>query len=198
MAKVKSSSKREHMLNIAKRMFLAGSFDKVSMDQISIHAGVSKNTLYNHFTNKEQLFQTIIENHWEQSTSPRLALDNTNDAKTHLKHFAHQLLAYLYDKETFALFRCLIAASQAFPNLSKRILRNHQAPIHANISQYLEQQHQLSPSLASKKASFLLGMLKEDPFWHVLCGFRPRYTKQALKNHAESVIDDFMQLVPQL
>ena len=45
----------------ARAVFLAKGFDAASMNDIARAAGVSKGTLYVYFSDKEQLFEAIVE-----------------------------------------------------------------------------------------------------------------------------------------
>src|SRR5271169_6014472 len=57
---VPAGRKVESILAAAKRTFLAGGFGAVSMDTIAREAGVSKATVYAHFSGKEDLFGAVI------------------------------------------------------------------------------------------------------------------------------------------
>jgi TetR/AcrR family transcriptional regulator, mexJK operon transcriptional repressor len=57
----KSEEKRQKILNAAADLFLSHGFENTSMDQVAVDAGVSKQTVYSHFGNKEELFSSIIE-----------------------------------------------------------------------------------------------------------------------------------------
>ena len=48
------------VLDAATALFMAQGYGAVSMDAIARAAGVSKATLYAHFSSKDQLFATII------------------------------------------------------------------------------------------------------------------------------------------
>ncbi len=52
---------REHMLYVAKDLFLEEGFERASMDEIAARAGVSKRTVYAHFERKELLYLAVIE-----------------------------------------------------------------------------------------------------------------------------------------
>src|SRR5438132_7670142 len=54
------NSKAESILAAAKRSFLAAGFGAVTMDAIAREAGVSKATVYAHFSGKEELFGAIV------------------------------------------------------------------------------------------------------------------------------------------
>src|SRR3978361_1733983 len=56
----KDLEKRAAILDAAKRLFPHSGFDGTSMDAIAADAGVSKLTVYSHFTDKETLFVAAI------------------------------------------------------------------------------------------------------------------------------------------
>lgn len=55
-----SDKKRLQILDAAEQLFYDLGVEHTSMDQLAQVAGVSKRTVYNHFANKEELFQAII------------------------------------------------------------------------------------------------------------------------------------------
>src|SRR5438132_12992319 len=55
-----TNAKAETILAAAERAFLASGFGAVTMDAIAREAGVSKATVYAHFTGKEELFGAIV------------------------------------------------------------------------------------------------------------------------------------------
>lgn len=54
-------SKRATIVRTATELFLANGFDRTSMDAVAERAEVSKTTVYAHFHDKFELFQTIIK-----------------------------------------------------------------------------------------------------------------------------------------
>jgi TetR/AcrR family transcriptional repressor of mexJK operon len=57
----KSPEKRQLILAAASDLFVTYGFDGISMDKVAEKAGVSKQTVYSHFGNKEELFKFCIE-----------------------------------------------------------------------------------------------------------------------------------------
>ena len=57
----KSEEKRTSIRESAARLFLDEGFERTSMDSIANAAGVSKQTVYSHFENKDELFKSCIE-----------------------------------------------------------------------------------------------------------------------------------------
>ncbi|MPM01492.1 hypothetical protein SDC9_47732 [bioreactor metagenome] len=61
-----TSQKREAILEGAVKVFTKNGFEASSMDSIAEAAGVSKRTVYNHFSSKETLFQAIVADFLKQ------------------------------------------------------------------------------------------------------------------------------------
>ncbi|WEV25420.1 TetR/AcrR family transcriptional regulator [Streptomyces sp. 71268] len=55
------AAKREAILQAAVEIFLREGYDRASVDAIAEEAGVSKQTIYNHFGGKERLFLAAVE-----------------------------------------------------------------------------------------------------------------------------------------
>ncbi|MEF3305497.1 TetR/AcrR family transcriptional regulator [Paenibacillus sp. GYB003] len=57
----KKSKKRDHILQAAERLFLQKGLRAVTIEQIVREAGVSKATLYNHFPDKRQIAESVLD-----------------------------------------------------------------------------------------------------------------------------------------
>ena len=62
----KDPAKRAAILEAAQRLFMRNGYDGSSMDAIAAEAGVSKLTVYSHFTDKETLFSFAVKSRCEQ------------------------------------------------------------------------------------------------------------------------------------
>jgi AcrR family transcriptional regulator len=58
---LRPSARVQHLLEIARQEFVRTGFAKASMDGIARAAGVSKETIYRHFADKEALFRAAVE-----------------------------------------------------------------------------------------------------------------------------------------
>lgn len=54
---------REYIIDKAFDLFLAKSYEAVSISDISNSIGLTKGALYHHFTSKEELFKAVIDKH---------------------------------------------------------------------------------------------------------------------------------------
>src|SRR5262245_13475052 len=82
------SSKRRQILAGARRVFMDMGFDAASMGEIARAAGVSKGTLYVYFTDKNALFEAIVEEISQVHSRIGYELDgNDHDVTTVLTRF---------------------------------------------------------------------------------------------------------------
>src|SRR5258707_15768776 len=104
------SAKALQILDAAGRIFMEQGYGATSMDAVAREAGVSKATLYAHFTNKEQLFGERIaagtRRHSEGLTLPDIA---DKDVRAALIHFGREFLKILLSPQGLAIYRVVIA-----------------------------------------------------------------------------------------
>lgn len=70
---------REHIIQVAGKLFLQSNYDGVSIQDITRAVGMTKGALYHYFTSKEQLFEEVAHNlvgsfHLDFSTLPTHSL----------------------------------------------------------------------------------------------------------------------------
>src|ERR1700694_5297844 len=100
--------KAEMVLDAARRTFLASGFGAVTMDAIAREAGVSKATVYAHFTGKEELFGAIVARLSERRFGgfTAEALDPV-DVEESLSAIARRFLDLVLSPEAIALNRII-------------------------------------------------------------------------------------------
>ncbi|MCU0352891.1 MAG: TetR/AcrR family transcriptional regulator [Cytophagales bacterium] len=59
----KEHDNRERILSAAEELFMRYGFRSITMDEIARHLGVSKKTIYQHFTDKDEIVLQCIANH---------------------------------------------------------------------------------------------------------------------------------------
>ena len=95
MRKIESRKreKRELILLQASELFAGSEFHQVSMEDIAIHAGVGKGTLYNLFASKDDLYFSIIRNRLVQLLD---VLDKTYDQRNDTMRNLRSLILHLH------------------------------------------------------------------------------------------------------
>lgn len=123
------NGKREQILQGAMRVFLHQGYAKTSMDRVAAAAGVSKQTIYSHFQDKEGLFTALIERvtirrfqielgfDASYQTTPTLPLHG--EPAQLLRKLAEIFLHKMSDAEYLSFIRLVIAESARFPQLAK-------------------------------------------------------------------------------
>ncbi|MFT4201183.1 TetR/AcrR family transcriptional regulator [Gordonia sp. (in: high G+C Gram-positive bacteria)] len=117
-----SLRKREAILTAAADAFVLNGFDAVSMDDIAARAGVSKQTAYTHFHNKEKLFLEVIGRQTADAfdaASGELDDLDASDPEARLSRLGSRLLDAVLQPRLIALRRLVIAESRRFPELAQ-------------------------------------------------------------------------------
>ena len=118
------SSERRHreIREAAVGAFLASGYEGATMEEIAVRAGVSKQTVYKHFTDKQHLFADIV-----LSTTDDMRaligliaeeLPATNDLYRDLQQLAETFLVALMQPRVLRLRRLVISSADRFPEIS--------------------------------------------------------------------------------
>ena len=120
----RSSRKRRAILDAAAGVFLRNGYVGTSMDEIAALAGVSKQTVYRHFADKEGLFTGLVLSTIDQVGLPFYedlpALQDTDDLERDLRALARRLIRVVMQPRLLQLRRLVIAEAARFPALGRR------------------------------------------------------------------------------
>ena len=119
----RSARKRQAILDAALEVFLEQGFVGAGMDQVAAAAGVSKVTVYHHFTDKQRLFVAVIEASISEAEAGSRALveelATSTDLPRDLSRFARRHLALVTQPHLVRLRRLIVAESGRFPDLAR-------------------------------------------------------------------------------
>lgn len=112
--RTKKEEKRQAILEIAAQAFRELGFERTSMSEIRTRVGGSKETLYNYFASKEELFFAVMVLSLEvEFDAAHRAIDSTSDdIAESLRHFGESFLSFLYSSEIQALRHLAISESK--------------------------------------------------------------------------------------
>jgi TetR/AcrR family transcriptional repressor of mexJK operon len=116
-----STRKRLAVLHAAKQSFLDVGFGATNLDHVAAAAGVSKMTIYSHFTSKENLFTAVMTEviRTRSAAGPRLeAGADPDEFSETLTAVAIDLVETVRDPEVVGLRRVLIAEQPRHPDLA--------------------------------------------------------------------------------
>lgn len=107
----------------ATALFLRSGYQGTSMEEIATQAGVSKQTVYTHFADKERLFTDLVlgaagraDQFVEQVVA---ALADTRDLEEDLRQVARRYLRTVLRPELVQLRRLVIGEAGRFPELAR-------------------------------------------------------------------------------
>jgi TetR/AcrR family transcriptional repressor of mexJK operon len=112
-------SKHDAITQAASDMFLAEGFERVTLDQIAQRAGVSKQTIYSHFADKEALFKAICTELTEKLTIPLRKSVSEGDLRSTLTRLGEDTLAMMLHPASLDLHRLVMSAAVRFPELGR-------------------------------------------------------------------------------
>ena len=165
---------REHILWVAKEVFLEMGFERASMDEVASRAETSKRSLYAHFESKEKLFLAFVElvrglflgklkTPGEYSEKPAEAL----------VMFCGRYLELLLYKGSIQMCRLCMAETARFPEGAVQYFDVMFTEVQARLSAYLKSEFGLSSRASGEAAQRLLGQVLYPRYLRALFGIDP-------------------------
>lgn len=190
------SAKRDGIVDAAQRLFLRQGYSGTSMDAIAAEAGVAKQTVYNHFGTKEDLFIAIIRSRCVHMT--QLLGDGAEDGAPGevLRRFAYRYFDMLLSDEAIALNRTLMAEIPRMPELGRLWFEAGPARACDTLAAYFQHQRELGRFDMPKPR------IVAEQFFGILGGFvRLRYmampdakpTRKEIEQYVGTAVDTILK-----
>jgi TetR/AcrR family transcriptional repressor of mexJK operon len=113
-------SRREAILDVAKRSFLEEGYAGTTMSGIAAELGGSKGTLWSYFPSKEALFTAVVDRATQEFRRQlTVILNPADEIHTALTRFCDQFLAKITSAEAIALHRLVVGETSRFPELGR-------------------------------------------------------------------------------
>lgn len=154
-------AKREQILQGALQVFLRSGFAGTSMDRVATEAGVSKQTIYSHFQDKEGLFKALIERATiEQFLRVISPGQFHRDPETVLRQIATTYFTKVVpDPNYVPLMRVVISESGRFPELSKLYVETVVKYGRTLLREYFDQHPELNLTDSEAVAQIFFGSM---------------------------------------
>ena len=115
----RSEAVKEVIIDASSRSFREVGYMSASVDSIAKLAGVSKATLYSHFSNKEGLFRATVEAFVAPILEVVPSAKPSADVRDELTKFAQRISNMLLTPEKLEWDRMMVATAKTFPNLAR-------------------------------------------------------------------------------
>jgi TetR/AcrR family transcriptional repressor of mexJK operon len=159
------SGKRERILDAAGKVFRSQGYD-ASMDDIAAAADVAKQTLYNQFGSKEELFRTLVTERSQALRAPLLDAAHAAEPREVLTSLAREYHALLA-ANGIDFMRMLISLAGRFPEMARDFYEIGPAKTLAALAEWIEGEVRLGrlcvadPRLAAEHyLSLILGHIQ--------------------------------------
>lgn len=188
---------RKHVdiLNAAIACFSENGFDNTSMDAIASKANVSKRTVYNHFSSKDNLFTAIVNKLKENaSQAVLLSYDRKESLELQLTHFCQRVIDFHCQTESRALARVLISRFIRAPHLGHEMFGNGKV-FELALTQWIvlaQKDKRLVGFDVCLGVKQLIGMLEGFCVWPQLMLNAPNPNKTQRDQIAESIVAMFL------
>ncbi len=193
----KSKEKREAICAAASGLFLAQGLQQTSMDAVAAEAGVSKQTVYSHFKNKQDLFRSVILGKVTNYHLSEIDLPPGGDLREALVTLGHRYLQLLFDEDVIAMFRVVIGESASHPKIAQLFNETGPEKTIEAVQDFLCKQvegGQLQIDDLRYAAVLFLSMVRGDYQMQFLMSLCPDLREEKKHQHIDKAVHQFLLL----
>jgi len=193
----KDLAKRQAILDAAKNLFVRNGYASTSMDAVAAEAGVSKLTVYSHFTDKETLFSSAVVARCEEQM-PELFFDLHSElpVETLLLNIARSFNRLINSPESIELHRLMVTLGTQDPMLSQIFFEAGPQRILQEMERFLarlEKTGELRFDSARTAAEHFLSLIKGTCNFRLLVGCGELPDDASAERHVRDVVGLFMR-----
>lgn len=193
----KDMSKRAAILEVAKRLFVANGFDRVSMDQIAAEAGVSKLTVYSHFGDKDSLFSAAIRAKCEGQMPETLFQAQEGPLRDRLTEIAHAFFGLVASEDALSMHRMMTIPDACDPHVRDLFWQAGPQRVKDAIAEFFthcRDRGELDIDDFERAASQFLSLIKGDLHMRLLCWMCATPPTEAdTRAHIDATVELFLR-----
>lgn len=190
----KSEEKRESIRAAAADLFLKEGFDRCSMDSIAAAAGVSKQTVYSHFENKDELFRCCIAGKVDMYDL-RVRAEEHKDLESGLASFANGFLRLISDPQAVKMWRLMMSEADCHPHVARLFHDSGPGESLESLAAFLEQHRdRLDTDDFAGAARTFLALTADSYHNRILLGILGEVDDDERREHVARVTKQFLRL----
>ncbi len=151
--------KAKQILQGALPEFLKHGYAGTSMDKVAKSAGVSKQTLYSYYSDKDGLFTALIQDIASEKFQIIWSKPLEGEPETVLRELAYRLLDNVSNKNHLNFSRLILAESDKRPDLSQLFLKTVAKPSIEILTNYFQEQDEFNFADPEATAMIFIGSL---------------------------------------
>lgn len=189
-------AKRGKILNAAIDLFLNQGIEDVTMADVSVKAGVAKQTVYSHFINKENLFQQAMLHAMDNRQLGQLAPDLNTPVEKFLADFAYMMVMAFTSDEGLKIQRIMTNINPSSLKLREIYWQNGPMAIQNMLAEYFKnktKQGEINVVDPDSAAQQFYYMLKARANAKALLGLNNKQEENKLKKYAKSCVELFLK-----
>jgi AcrR family transcriptional regulator len=194
------SSEARHALVIstARDLFLSKGFEQTSIKDITDIAGGSRRDIYEMFTDKECLFDAVLQSLITDIVSPaemKFPAHPGENIAQELRSFGLRLLSSMLHPSAVAIFRQFVSIGAARPEIGRQAYLSGPGVLYRRLSEYLAacaRDGRLQIDDAERTARVFVEMLKGDYQLRALMMNETAFDASDLADHVEKVVALFL------
>lgn len=193
----KQPEKYRDILDAATDLFLEHGFQDVSVTQIMELAECSRETVYRYFDNKENIFQSVIDNQNSSYLNLISSFDvEAEDLRQGILNWSNSLLKMATSEKYIKLRRLVISEMSTRPEHGKlyfKLTFKRGTEALAKFFTAQQKQNRLKNMDPYNLATYFVGMLMYEIMHERLFGLRNPPGNKQIKELTIRVVDDFLE-----
>jgi len=191
--------KKDEVLEIATKLFLEKGYEGASINEMSRRSGISKETVYRHFKNKEQLFAAVIDHELEgfwAALNPLNFEHSEMDMKDVLIKAGSNMIRQLTLPETLALRRIIFFESAHKLEIGKLYFERGPESTYKQLAKYFDVQRAkgyVSHVGSRAMSEYLVAMLLHKLTLIQFCGVEIEFSEKKIARLVRKIVDDFIK-----
>jgi TetR/AcrR family transcriptional repressor of mexJK operon len=192
------SRKRDDILDIASDTFLEKGYVGASVNEMYRQSGISKETFYRYFKNKEHLFLAVVDKELESYWDGLAILNNVpenEDPETTLTSVGSELVSYLFAERIMALRQLIFSERARHPRIGQLYFDHGPTRAYKVLTAYFERERKMGVKwkLRSRTlAENFIALLLHKATLEQQCGIRKVPDKRASRRLAKKVAHGFV------
>jgi len=188
--------KAQQILAAARQVFIEQGYGPASMDLIARTAGVSKATLYAHFTGKDALFAAMVGAECRRMSAvlETPAFDES-DIRAALRQIAGQFIDHLMTGRALAIYRIVVAETPRFPEVGRIFFEAGPNRLLGRVADFLRRAGErgvLTVPAPRAAAAQFIGMVRGEIYLRRLLGLEPAAAEGELDRHIDACVELFL------